>query len=344
MIKTIALDQEGYFVLENGVRLTEEFTGRQMLQAFQLDSYGVIHMSLQGEDYILECFDQPYVARQIHLEENCLFVQMPYQFKQEVDLNSLCLDHWDRFHGLTVSGIPFVLSRPAQAELLNSASAFTDDSITILGQTLSTPPYYLDSNPVREAQFWSERYQENPSPGWNLEKAHPELVSALPQLKLHKSRVLVPGCGYGHDAALLAEAGHKVTAVDVSEEALQGARQRYGHLENIQWLQADIFQLGDEYHGAFDMIFEHTCYCAIHPDDREKLFKVYRNYLVETGHLLGIFFVVPKRSGPYFGSSEWELQNQLEKRFRFLYWTRLKHSPDWRQGAELMIYAQLKGL
>ncbi len=64
--------------------------------------------------------------------------------------------------------------------------------------------------------------------------------------------------------------------------------------------------------------------------------------LTETGHLLGIFFVVPKRTGPYFGGSEWELREKLQTPFNFLYWTRLKFSPGWRLGAELMVYAQIK--
>lgn len=342
MIKTIALDQDGYFLLQNGVRLTDAKVGKEMLKGLRIDNYGVIHMDFQNETYVVEAFDKPYVARQVHVQDNTLQVQMPYHLQLPVDLSSLCLDEWDRFHGLTKSGVPFVLSRPAQAELLNLADEFSDDSLTLLGHTIHTEPYYIVDNNVEDVQFWSERYQEDPSPGWNLEAPHPELKSVLSQIKINKMRVLVPGCGYGHDAALLSEAGHVVTAVDMSPEAIAGAKKRYGHLKNLEFIEQDIFQLDETHHRAYDMIFEHTCYCAVHPNLRNELFKTYRRYLDETGHLLAVFFVIPKRKGPYFGSSEWELQNQLEKNFNFLYWTRLKHSPDWRQGAELLIYAQIK--
>ena len=93
---------------------------------------------------------------------------------------------------------------------------------------------------------------------------------------------------------------------------------------------------------SFDIVFEHTFYCAISPDKRTHLVKLWKRVLSETGHLLGIFFVIPKRNGPYFGGSEWELREKLQKDFNFRYWTRLKHSPDWRLGAELMIYTQIK--
>lgn len=313
-----------------------------MLEALKIDEFGVIHMDYEGEDIIVEPFDKPYVARQVHLEGQILTVQMPYQHLCEVNLESLCVDEWDRFQGMTKSGLPFVLSHAAQAELFNLAEEFTDDSIQLAGKVLLTPSYYVTSEEFNQRPFWSGKYQENPSPGWNLDRPHPELKSILQQLKLHKCRILVPGCGYGHDAALLAEQGHVVTAIDLSPEALKVAREKYGHLPNLNFIEADVLNLDEKYNNCFDIVLEHTFFCAISPSSREDLIKIWRRVLTETGHLLGIFFVVPKRTGPYFGGSEWELREKLKSRFNFLYWTRLKHSPDWRLGAEVMLYAQVK--
>ena len=340
--KTIALDEEGYFLVDGGIRVTDEMVGRHMLEALTIDEFGVIHLAYEGHDVIVEAFDKPFVARQVHIENGILSVQMPYQHLTEAKWDSLCVDDWDRFHGMTLKGMPFVLSRPAQAELFSRAEEFTDDSLQIAGKIIPTPPYYVTSDDFNKQAFWSGRYQENPSPPWNLNEPHPELKSVLQQLKLHKCRILVPGCGYGHDAALLAEQGHLVTAIDISEEAISKATERYGHLENLTFIREDLFADDEKYTKAFDIVFEHTFYCAISPDKRDDLIKLWKRVLTETGHLLGIFFVVPKRTGPYFGGSEWELRSKLENRFNFLYWTRLKHSPGWRLGAELMIYAQIK--
>lgn len=342
MSKTISIDEEGYFLLDQQIRVNDDVVGRRMLESLRKDDWGVLHMDYDGQDVIVEAFDKPYVARQVHFTNHILSIQMPYQFLCEVELESLCLDEWDRFHGKTKSGIPFVLSHAAQAELFHLAEAFTDDSLQLGIQEISTPPYYVTSEQFDREPFWSGKYQEMPSPPWNLDEPHPELKSVLQQLKLNRCRILVPGCGYGHDAAYFAEQGHLVTAMDISEEAIEEAKKRYGHLSNLSFIKQDLFSLDETYNNSFDIVFEHTFYCAISPHSREDLIKTWKKLLTETGHLLGIFFVVPKRTGPYFGGSEWELREKLQSRFQFLYWTRLKHSPDWRNGAELMIYAQIK--
>ena len=92
---------------------------------------------------------------------------------------------------------------------------------------------YLSSQQTNEKNFWSNKYKEITSPPWNLDSVHPELKTTLPQLKLPKSRVLVPGCGFGHDAAFLAEQGHIVTGIDFSEEAISKAKEQYGHIKNL---------------------------------------------------------------------------------------------------------------
>lgn len=342
MAKTIALDEEGYFLVDGGIRVTDDLVGRRMLEAIEVDEFGVSHMNYDGHQVIVEPFDKPFVAKQVYFENGVLSIQMPYQHLSEVILDSLCVDEWDRFHGLTTKKIPFVLSRAAQAELFNLAQEFTDHSIQIAGKLIQTPLYYIIDKEVNKKEFWCERYQENPSPPWNLDKPHPEIKSFLQQLKLNKCRILVAGCGYGHDAALLAEQGHVVTAIDISEQAITTAKQRYGHIKNLTFEVQDIFASQEQYHNTFDIVFEHTFYCAVSPDKREEVVKLWKNVLTDTGHLLGIFFVVPKRSGPYFGGSEWELREKLQKRFDFFYWTRLQHSPGWRLGAELMVYARVK--
>ncbi len=342
MTKTIAIDEEGYFLLPSGARVSDPAYGKPLLNQLKIDPYGVLTSHYEGDPLIIEAFDKPLVALQIHKKNNGLEIQMPYEVYKTIELSSLCIDEWDRFHGLTQEGIPFVLSRTAQAELFNLVDDFSDDGITLNGQSIHTPSYYLSNNQVQNEKFWTQKYQASPSPSWDLDRPHPELKSFLQQLKINKCRILVPGCGLGHDAAFLAEQGHVVTAMDFSETAIKEAQKRYGHLEHINFVVADIFNPPEIYLKSFDLIFEHTLYCAISPDQRDQLVHTYEKYLDETGHLLAIFFVVPKREGPYFGSSEWEVREKLQKRFKFYYWTRLKHSPDWRNGAELMVYAQKK--
>ena len=179
-------------------------------------------------------------------------------------------------------------------------------------------------------------------PGWELDKASPPLVGALPQLKINKSRILVPGCGSGNDAAFLAEQGHIVKAIDYSQEAIKQAEEKYGHIKNLTFAQEDMFNLPESYTRAFDVVCEHTLFCAVPLEKRQELVKVYRQCLEDKGYLLGIFFVMEQKARPPFGGSEWEYRQRLKDHFNFLYWTRWKESESWRKGVELVIYAQLK--
>ena len=344
MKKTIPIDEEGFFILQGGIRLSEDKAGHQMLSHISVDENGVTWLNHDGEQIVVEPFDKPFVALQIHKLEKDWEVQLPYQLRKSFQPEKLCLDGWDRFHGITNDGIPFVLSRKAQAELFNLADSFDDDSITLGNSKIQTHDFYIENpeNKNSPKSFWTDIYNESPSPPWNLEGPHPELPSILSQIKLTKRRVLVPGCGFGHDAALFAEQGHIVTAMDISPEAIAKAKELYGHLPQLEFICADIFNLDEGYREQFDIVFEHTLYCAISPSQRLDLIKRWHSWLAEGGQLLGIFFVMTKRGGPPFGSSEWEIRELSQKFFKPLYWTRLKNSPGWREGAELVVFADKK--
>jgi SAM-dependent methyltransferase len=296
----------------------------------------------EGQPSYVEYFDAPLIARGVRLTGETGFgeIDLPYHQKMKFPLASLCVDEWDRFHGVVAeTGVPFVLSRQAQIEFFELLEEFDDDSVTIAGKTYPTGPW-LAANPdsVRDS-WWTNLYRTDDTP-WDLDREHPALPEVLPQLKISRARVLVLGAGAGHDAAYFAKQGHMVTAVDYSEEAVARAKDLYGSLENFTYLKHDIFKLPENWAGRFDVIFEHTCYCAIPPERRNELVKIWRKLLSPQGHLLGAFFAYEKRIGPPFGGSEWELRERLKPGFDFLYWTRWRHSVERRKGKELIIYAR----
>ena len=69
---------------------------------------------------------------------------------------------------------------------------------------------------------WDQRYQENDTP-WDRGEPAPPLVEYLEDNRL-RGRVLVPGCGPGHDARFLASHGCDVLGVDIAQLALQKAK------------------------------------------------------------------------------------------------------------------------
>jgi Thiopurine S-methyltransferase (TPMT) len=334
----IQIDEEGYFHMD-GLRVADAVAGRSWLSSVTVDRRGRYWLYMGAEPIFVEAFDEPYVALDIARSGQGWIVTMPYGHTEPFPLQSLSLDEWDRFHGRTERGIPFVLSRSAQARFFNDVDDYDDDGVLVDGIRIATRPWLSENAEANQPDWWSHIYRTE-EPRWDLGGPTPVLAQVLPQLKLQRSRILVLGAGRGHDAAWFAEQGHIVTAVDFSEEAIKAARAQYSHLSQLTFVQADVFQLPTSMNGAFDIVFEHTLYCAISPNRRADLARVWRRVLSENGHLLGIFETRDKVSGPPFGGNEWEVRARLQKGFRPLYWMRLRVSAERRSGQEFLVYSQ----
>jgi SAM-dependent methyltransferase len=323
----IQIDEEGYGLFGE-IRVTDEKVGQEILDHLSINETWAVESVLQNQKVLVEAFDEPLVVQQVDVKNGEWTAQGPYQFFTSFSLENLTLDEWDRFHGVTDKGLPFVFSRKAQAHFFNLLEEYTDDSISFDGETYEIPAHLSENPAVNKENWWSDVYREE------------ALKEMLPRMKMPKSRILVLGCGEGHDAALFAGEGHKVTAVDFSTEAIRRGQEKYGHLSNLTFLERDLFKLGSEFDQSFDVIFEHTCYCAIDPTRRNELVKVWNRCLAEKGFLMGIFFTMEKRQGPPYGASEWEIRERLKKYYQFLFWGRWRQSLPRRQGKELFVYAQ----
>lgn len=337
----VQIDEEGFGV-SGDLRIQDPQVGKEILTQLKIHEGGTLLSTFGGVPVIVEAFDEPFVASQVSLEGNQWMILLPYEVSYSFSLDSLTLDEWDRFHGYTDSKIPFVMSRKAQASFFNLLEDYDDDSVTSNGKTYEVPPYWSAEADVEKEKFWSDIYRTEENPGFNLGEPAAALKDMLPRLKLTKSRVLVPGCGEGHDAAFFASQGHIVTAVDFSPLAIERAKKLYGHMENLTFVQADVFKLPQSFDQSFDLVFEHTCYCAINPTLRKNLVRVWNRCLTETGMLMGVFFAFEKRTGPPFGGSEWELRQRLKDTYQPIFWGRWKQSVPRRQGKELFIYCKKK--
>ncbi len=66
---------------------------------------------------------------------------------------------------------------------------------------------------------------------------------------------VVVGCGVGDDAEALSDAGYRVTAFDISPEAIRLCRNRY-RKSSVDYLVADLFNVPEAWEGSFDLVFE----------------------------------------------------------------------------------------
>ncbi len=157
-----------------------------------------------------------------------------------------------------------------------------------------------------------------------------------------RPRVAVPGAGRGHDARLLARRGHRVTAFDFSEAAVAEAR-RLAVAEAVELTveRRDVFTLPRDHAGAFDGVWEYTCFCAIDPDRRDEYARVLHAILRPGGLLLACFF--PLRDGtdgPPFPVSRGDIERALAGRFTVLEAGPPPRSPERRRGLEWLVRAR----
>jgi len=163
---------------------------------------------------------------------------------------------------------------------------------------------------------WEERYRRGDTP-WEKGVAHPALVEWL-KTNAISGRMIVPGCGFGHDVRVLGEAGAEVVGLDVAPFAIAAAEAfpRHG---GISYVLGDLFD-PNAVEGEFDWVFEHTCFCAIPPERRGDYARRVTALLKPGGRFLAIFFIDPDNNeeGPPYGCSIEELDALFSPRFRLV--------------------------
>ena len=188
--------------------------------------------------------------------------------------------------------------------------------------------------------YWNRIYQDESRPGWDMDGATP-LVEAMLGLALPLGlppggELVVPGCGYGHDAAELAARGFTVTGLDFAPLAIQGAIERYG--DRVAWSQADWFTTEL---GPWDAIFDHTCFVAMDPPRRPAYIEACADHLRPGGFwMAALFHDVNDRPGPPHALPMAEMRTLAEARFEVLHLANTTASHPRRLGREYLMMAR----
>jgi SAM-dependent methyltransferase len=190
-----------------------------------------------------------------------------------------------------------------------------------------------------EQRDWNQDYSLGRTP-WDKGAPSPALLEVLDSGELPVgSEVLVPGCGYGHDVAAIAQAGCTVTGLDISELALAGAKSS-NSADGASYVLGDFFDLAHAEIKRYDVIWEHTCFCAITPDQRDRYVDAAHRLLKPDGILIGVFFAFaqdPEGPGPPYKTNIETIEGHFKKYFT-LEWSRLpkNHFPT-REGEEWLM-------
>ncbi len=188
--------------------------------------------------------------------------------------------------------------------------------------------------------YWNRIYEDEGRPGWDMDRATPlveELLGLALPLGLHPgSDLVVPGCGYGHDAVELESKGFSVTGLDFAPIAIQGAMHRYG--DRVSWSQADWFST---HLGPWDGTFDHTCFVAMDPARRPAYVDACAEHLRPGGFwLAALFHNVNGRPGPPHALPMAEMRQLAEARFEVLHLAEAQQSHPRRAGREYLLVAR----
>lgn len=202
-------------------------------------------------------------------------------------------------------------------------------------------------SPAFGSDYWNDRYRSGDT-GWDLGTPSPPFVRLHEAGQLAPCRMAVPGCGRGWEVAYFAGRGFHVTAIDFAPEAIAATRMRLeadgiplrggaageAPADGVDLVQADLFDLPARLAGAFDLVLEQTCFCAVDPARRPDYVAAVHRLLAPGGRLIGLFYDFGEDGGPPFTTDPDEVRALFSGRFEVRALSRTPDSHPRRQGEE----------
>ncbi|HBP11328.1 MAG TPA: thiopurine S-methyltransferase [Nitrospina sp.] len=166
-----------------------------------------------------------------------------------------------------------------------------------------------------KCEDWQRHYEENDL-GWDLGQVAPPFVKLWQEEKLPLGKVLVPGCGRGHEVVFMAENGFDVTAIDFSSGAVTYLKNalKKRNLEG-RILHQDFFSLDESHEGVYDLVLEQTFFCAISPKQRRDYVLNVSRILKPGGILVGLFYHTDEQGGPPYNTTREDIEMHFSKKF-----------------------------
>jgi SAM-dependent methyltransferase len=185
---------------------------------------------------------------------------------------------------------------------------------------------------VQDPESWNNRYAEQAT-GWDLGEAPPSLQRVVEARSAQGGRltVLVPGAGRGHDARAWAAGGHETVAVDFAPLAIEEGRKlaKEAGLE-VDFVEADVSALPEEWTDRFDLVWEQTCLCAIPIELRKPYLKEVHRVLKPDGEFVAVLWNHGRENGPPFDMDVDAVMDALDDRFEVEEHTLVPDSPNER--------------
>lgn len=184
--------------------------------------------------------------------------------------------------------------------------------------------------PIDE-QYWNQQYLANTT-GWDLGEVAPAIKSYVNALPSKDLAILIPGCGNAYEAAYLLEQGFThITLIDIAPLLVENLRRKFAGTNRINIIQGDFFA----HHKKYDLILEHTFFCALPPQFRPGYVAQMHALLNPGGILAGLIFDRDFEAGPPFGGNREDYVNLFRDAFLIRKMETCQNSVEKRTGTEL---------
>ena len=186
---------------------------------------------------------------------------------------------------------------------------------------------------------WEARYK-NKDMRWDVGAISTPLKKYFAQLTDKSIKILIPGCGNGHEAAYLHSEGFtNVFLLDIAPSPLKAFKDNNPTFPKEHLIEENFFK----HAGAYDLIVEQTFFCAIHPEHRQAYAEKVHELLKPRGKLMGLLWSVDLNETHLpFGGSKEEYRQYFDPYFNFIHFGNAYNSIQPRAGIELFLLAEKK--
>ncbi|MFC5269288.1 class I SAM-dependent methyltransferase [Adhaeribacter terreus] len=154
-------------------------------------------------------------------------------------------------------------------------------------------------------EFWEKTFVQKQEM-WGFEPSNSAVLARDFFVQQGVENMLIPGIGYGKNAAIFRAAGIKVTGIEISKTAIEMAGKRYGNDLKIYYGSVTEMPFDEE---QYDGIF---CYALIHllsSNERKKLIQDCYNQLSLNGYMI---FTVISKTAPTYGQGKFISKDRYE--------------------------------
>ena len=138
----------------------------------------------------------------------------------------------------------------------------------------------------RTREQWEARYQEGQTP-WDDGQPWRPLPDLLARYAPPGGRLLDIGCGLGGKAAQMASLGYRVLGVDISQAAIDAARQlTAGSDGSLELRRADFLRESPD--APFELAFDRSVWATFDESGRRAFARCVAHWLVPGGHWISL--------------------------------------------------------